>query len=110
MDIVVYYMPFIDFFKSKMKKNKEPKFFSKQVAKARRFYIQKLNTKDSRIKVVCGGCEHTSPDFEIDRKDFPYYCIEFVAKGAGYVTLNNIRYELKAGTIFSYGPGISQHI
>jgi len=93
-----------------MKKSKEPEFFSKQVAQAKRFYVQKSKTKDSRIKVVCGGCEHTDPDFEIDRNDFPYYCIEFVAKGAGTATLNNHTYELKTGTIFSYGPGISQRI
>ncbi len=93
-----------------MKNTKEPDFFSKQVAQARRFYIEKPKAKDSRIKVVCGGCEHTNPDFEINREDFPYYCIEFVAKGAGYVTLNNHRYDLKAGTVFSYGPGISQQI
>ena len=93
-----------------MKKQKEPEFFSKQVAQARRFYIQKTTTKDARIKVICGGCEHTRVDFKIDRKDFPYYCIEFVAKGGGQVTLNNRTYELKAGTVFSYGPGISQRI
>lgn len=89
---------------------KEPDFFSKQVAQARRFYIQKSNLKDSRIKVVCGGCEHTQPDFEIKRANFPYYCIEFVARGAGFVKLNKCTYELKPGTFFSYGPGISQHI
>lgn len=93
-----------------MKTFKEPDFFSKQVAQARRFYIQKSKAYDSRIKVVCGGCEHTAPDFEIDRKDFPYYCIEFVAKGTGSVTLNNHTYELKPGTLFFYGPGISQRI
>lgn len=93
-----------------MKIPKEPEFFSKQVAQARRFYIQKSNTKDSRIKVVCGGCEHTNPDFKIDRKDFPYYCVEFVARGSGTVTLNHHTYELKPGTFFSYGPGISQRI
>jgi AraC-like DNA-binding protein len=93
-----------------MKKHKEPEFFSKQVDQAKRFYIEKTRTKDSRIKVICGGCEHTSPDYEINRKDFPYYCTEFVAKGAGSVILNNQTYELKAGTVFSYGPGVSQHI
>ena len=93
-----------------MKKPKEPEFFSKQVAQARRFYIEKSKTTDSRIKVVCGGREHTSPDFEINRDDFPYYSIEFVAKGAGFVTLEDRKYELKPGTIFSYGPGISQRI
>ena len=93
-----------------MGKATEPEFFSKQVAQARRFYIQKSKAKDSRIKVICGGCEHTAPDFEINREDFPYYCIEFVARGAGSVTLNNQTYELIPGTLFSYGPGIRQRI
>ena len=93
-----------------MENTQEPKFFSKQVAQARRFYAQKSDTSDSRIQVVCGGCEHTNPDFKIDRDDFPYYCIEFVAKGAGRATLNDRNFDLKAGTFFSYGPGISQHI
>jgi AraC-like DNA-binding protein len=93
-----------------MDKTKEPAYFSKQVTQARRFYIQKTNTNDSRFKVVCGGCEHTSPDFIIDRQDFPHYCLEFVAKGEGYVSLNENRYELKAGSVFFYGPGISQLI
>lgn len=93
-----------------MKNITEPDFFSKQVAQARRFYIDKSKTKDTRIKVICGGCEYTTPDFEINRKDFPYYSIEFVWKGAGFLTLNHNKYDLKPGTVFSYGPGISQHI
>ena len=93
-----------------MEKTQEPKFFSHQVAQARRFYTQKSDTSDSSIQVVCGGCEHTNPDFKIDRGDFPYYCIEFVAKGKGRATLNNRDFDLEPGTFFSYGPGISQHI
>lgn len=93
-----------------MGKAKEPEFFSKQVIEARRFYIQSSGLKDYRFNVVCGGCEHAAADYGIDRKDFPYYCIEFVAKGAGFVTLNDSRYELKAGSIFFYGPGIKQWI
>ncbi len=93
-----------------MQNSKEPDFFSTQVAQAKRFYLEKSRTKEPRIKVICGGCEHTTPDFEIDRMDFPYYCIEFVAKGNGTVILNDQTYKLKAGTLFSYGPGISQRI
>ena len=54
-----------------MKKTQEPEFFSKQVAQARRFYLERAKGKDSRMKVVCGGCEHTRVDFEINRKNFP---------------------------------------
>ena len=89
---------------------KEPDFFSPQVIGARRFYLQKSRLPDGRPRVVCGGCEHTAPDFEINRTDFPYWCIELVAKGSGRAVLNGYSWELKAGTLFTYGPGISQHI
>ena len=93
-----------------MENQKEPTFFSKQVAKARRFYIEGAADKDSRVKVVCGGCENTHSDFRIDRKDFPYYSIEFVAKGKGTAVLKGQKFDLVPGTIFSYGPRISQVI
>ncbi len=93
-----------------MKNPAEPDFFSKQVENAKRFYIEKSTGKDTRLTVVCGGCEQTRADFEINRNDFPYYCIEFVAQGLGSATLNGTTHQLKAGTLFSYGPGISQHI
>lgn len=93
-----------------MKKTTEPEFFSKQVVQARRFYIEGNPSKDSPVKVVCGGCEHTTPDFIIDRKEFPYYSLEFISKGEGLALLNGKRFDLKPGVIFSYGPRISQFI
>ncbi len=66
--------------------------------------------KNTPLKVVCGGCEQTRPDFKIDRKDFPYYSIEFVAKGRGAAVLGGQLFELSPGTVFSYGPRISQVI
>ena len=110
MDNIAHYLPFFDFLDRFMKTQKEPDFFSTQVAQARRFYLEGPKTKDSPLTVVCGGCEHTRPDFEINRADFPFYSIEFIAKGAGRVLLNHHPYDLKPGTIFSYGPGISQRI
>jgi AraC-like DNA-binding protein len=93
-----------------MKRSKEPEFFSKQVIGARRFYIEGATQKNAQIKIICGGCEQTHPDFRIDRKDFPYYSIEFVAKGHGSAVLAGQEFILKPGTIFSYGPQISQII
>jgi AraC-like DNA-binding protein len=95
---------------TEMGKAREPEYYSKQVTQARRFYIQRSNGDDSRFKIVGGGCEYAAPDYKIDRKDFPHYCLEFVAKGEGSVKLNDSFYKLKAGSVFSYGPGISQRI
>jgi AraC-like DNA-binding protein len=93
-----------------MTQTREPDFFSKQVAQAQRFYIEGAAAQNSPIKLICGGCEQTRPDFRIDRKDFPYYSIEFVARGQGLAVLSGKPFILKPGTIFSYGPRISQVI
>jgi AraC-like DNA-binding protein/REP element-mobilizing transposase RayT len=93
-----------------MKQTKEPEFFSKQITQARRFYIEGATQKSGRLKIVCGGCEQTHPNFRIDRRDFPYYSIEFVAKGQGTVVLAGQSFILKPGTVFSYGPHTSQVI
>ena len=93
-----------------MAKSEIPEFFSKQVSQAKRFFIESQTAKNATIKVVCGGFEHTASDFKIDRKDFPYYSIEFVASGQGKTVLNNEYFDIYTGSIFSYGPGISQLI
>lgn len=87
---------------------KEPDFFSSQVLEANRFYLNTQSQKEQKLKVVCGGREHCQPGYRIDRPDFPFYSIEFVAKGKGEVILEGEKFNLFAGRVFSYGPGIAQ--
>jgi AraC-like DNA-binding protein len=89
---------------------KEPDFFSAQVLEANRFYLDAHSRKNHALKVVCGGCEHCRPNYRIDRSDFPFYSIEFVARGKGTVTLKDTEYSLFSGRVFSYGPGIAHLI
>lgn len=87
-----------------------PAFVSQQVTAARRFY-HNLNPKSSRaFSVVCGGWEECAADYTIDRKTFPYLSVEFVASGRGELVLAGQSYPLQAGTVFTYGPGVSQCI
>lgn len=81
-----------------------PPFYSTQVLKAQRFYLDVQALKRPELAVVCGGGEHCEPDFCIDRKDFPYYSIECVARGKGELILAGKKYPLIAGTVFAYGP------
>lgn len=85
----------------------EPDFFSSQVSEANRFYLDIRSQKQQPLKVVCGGCEHCHSGYRIDRQDFPFYSIEFVAKGKGMVTLRGSQHALFAGRVFSYGPRIA---
>lgn len=87
-----------------------PAFVSQQVTAARRFY-QNLRPKPNRaLTVVCGGWEQCAPDYTIDRETFPFLSVEFVAVGQGELVLDGVRHVLEPGSVFTYGPGISQHI
>jgi NADPH:quinone reductase-like Zn-dependent oxidoreductase len=87
-----------------------PEFFSTDVAKARRFYLDLNPPKSRPLAVVCGGLEHCTPDYAIRREMFPYFSIEFVMRGRGEVKIRNRKYPLQAGSLFSYGPGIPHAI
>jgi len=88
----------------------QPIFFSLQIAQARRFHINLNPARGEPLAVVSGGCEHCSADYEIHRDTFPYFGIEFVTQGRGHLILAGKSYDIVPGTIFAYGPGISQHI
>lgn len=89
---------------------REPDFFSEQVLEANRFYLDAHSRKHHALKVVCGGRENCGTNYRIDRTDFPFYSIEFVARGKGSVVLRDTEYSLFSGRIFSYGPGIAHVI
>ncbi len=89
---------------------KVPTFFSNQVTGANRFYLDASGRSSRPLAVVCGGCEHCEPDYKIDRRDFPFYSIEFVARGKGTLTLQGQTTSLFAGKLFSYGPGVPHAI
>jgi len=88
----------------------QPAFFSAQVREARRFYLDLAPPKDAALAVVCGGRESCRPDYLIRRSTFPYYSIEFVAAGKGSLCLDSRCCALGPGVVFSYGPGVAQHI
>ena len=87
-----------------------PEFFSADVAEARRFYLDLNPPKNRPLTVVCGGVEHCTPDYAIRRDSFPFYSIEYVARGRGEVELKGRSFPLQPGRLFSYGPGVSHHI
>jgi AraC-like DNA-binding protein len=87
-----------------------PEFFSAEVARARRFYLDLNPARGQRLVVVCGGWEHCTPDYAIERTAFPFYSIEYVARGRGQVKLRGRTADLQPGRLFSYGPGVAHHI
>ncbi len=88
----------------------QPDFFSRQIAEARRFHMDLDPSPERALSVVSGGREHCQPDYEIKRPGFDYWGLEFVAQGEGSLILDGTTYSLSGGTLFAYGPGISQDI
>ena len=89
---------------------REPEFFSAEVSEARRFYLDLNPSGKLPLVVVCGGLERSTLNYAIQRDSFPFYSIEYVARGHGEVKLKGRTYRLQPGRLFSYGPGISQRI
>ena len=87
-----------------------PAFFSAEVATARRFYLDLTPPRSRPLAVVCGGLEHCTADYSIHRDTFPFFSIEYVARGRGEVKLKGRRYVLEPGRLFAYGPGVPHRI
>lgn len=54
------------------------------------------------------GFEECSPDYLIERQDFPFWMLEFIAGGHGFYQQGSQRRHLRHGAIFTYGPGLPQ--
>jgi AraC-like DNA-binding protein len=93
-----------------MEPEKLSDFFSEQVRKARRFHFDDHPLPDALLAVVGGGLEFCSPNYVIRRDNFPYFSVELVVRGRGWLSLDGKSHGLSAGAVFSYGPGVAQHI
>ena len=78
---------------------------SREVQEARRFYLNLPSDSSTLLHVISGGWEKCSPEYRVQRTDFPYFCVEFVADGKGSLELLNETHSLQRGAIFAYGPG-----
>lgn len=87
-----------------------PDLFASQVTQVNRFLLPAVHSGPKRLVVISGGREQCLPDYRIDRDDFPFFSIEFVAHGRGTLILSGNDHPLSAGSVFTYGPGISQRI
>ena len=94
----------------KMQTQAAPDFFSPQTARARRFYLDLTPPRRAGLVVVCGGLEHCTPDYRIERATFPFHSIEYVIHGHGYLKLGRTSHQLLPGTAFACAPGIPQQI
>ncbi|HEY1173531.1 MAG TPA: AraC family transcriptional regulator [Verrucomicrobiae bacterium] len=95
---------------SKRQKLLKPDFVSNQVTDAQRYFLDLNPSRTAKLVAVCGGRERCLPDYVVQREDFRFHCVEFVAEGEGMVWLDGREFELKPGTAFHYAPGIKHRI
>lgn len=82
-------------------------FVSRQVESSRLFF---LDPAEEDFYVVFGGFECCRTDYRIDRKDFPWFCLEFVNGGSGTLRMGDADHELSPGSFFLYGPSLPHRI
>jgi len=86
-----------------------PAYLSQDVEFGRTFYHGR-SARSAGVAIICGGREHCAANFLIERKDFPYLCMEWVASGKGHLILDGKNHPLSPGSIFFYGPQVSHRI
>lgn len=87
----------------------EAPFFSDKVIRARRFFLR-ASAARTPFRVVSGGIEHCRIDYLVDRTSFPGWVIEFVAGGAGLLSIGDRDYPLSPGSVFFYGHKMAHRI
>lgn len=83
-------------------------FVSKQVESSRLFFLETDENED--FTVVFGGFERCRKDYRIDRRNFPWFCLEFVNRGEGSLNLAGGGHPLGPGSFFLYGPSLPHRI
>lgn len=81
-----------------------PDFLSKQVNESDYFFLDMNPSPEEPFTVTCGGLEYCTLNYKIERDKFEYYGLEYVVSGMCQLTLGDKSYQLKAGSIFCYGP------
>ncbi len=83
-----------------------PLELSSQIEKGR--YANFPRTVEAAGRVFMLGYEECAPDYIIERNDFPFWTLEFVAGGHGFYQERNQQRRLRHGAVFTYGPHVAQ--
>jgi len=80
-----------------------------QISEAR-YYCPEPPRTPRPLNLVCAGWEACRPDYELDRRTFPWLVVELVVRGEGGLEMEGRKYALRPGSVFCYGPNTSHRI
>lgn len=83
--------------------NLEPKNLLSQQVSVSRYFFLGLRPGAGGL-LALGGREHCNPDYAIDRAEYAYHVLEYVAAGSGTVILDGKKYDLAPGSVFACEP------
>lgn len=78
-----------------------------KVLEAYYFYYDTGMAEGRGLKLVCGGYEKCAPEYNIDRKGYPYYFIKYTLKGKGVLKFDSQSFKLEPGTISGFSPSVA---
>ena len=90
-----------------MRSSTLPSFISSHVHTSRYFFLNLTPSPQVKLAVVCGGRETCDPNYRIERSNFPYFALEYVAGGQGTLSIDGVDYALHLGSVFTYRPHVS---
>lgn len=84
----------------------ETALLSSQVAEGRYFFLELAARGRGAREVILafGGREVCRPDYRLKRESFGYHGLEFVAEGAGVLSIDGRSRPLAPGAIYAYAP------
>lgn len=85
-------------------KTSHDELFSVQVTGSKTFFLDLSASADSVWQLVLGGRECCSPDYLLERTNFPYHVFEYVVQGSGSAILDGKCFELQQGSLLCYAP------
>ncbi|NCG09128.1 MAG: helix-turn-helix domain-containing protein [Verrucomicrobia bacterium] len=87
-----------------------PNFISENVLEGRYYVHEPFTQGKNGFRVICAGMEVCQKAYRIDRKNFDYYAIEFIANGNCKLELDDKKSEIGSGCCFIYGPNTPHKI
>jgi AraC-like DNA-binding protein len=73
------------------------------------FYFETSPDHNQQLAIVFGGFEKCAPDFEIKRKTYPYYILEYGIKGRCELRVGSHSNIIEPATIAGFAPGVPHH-
>jgi AraC-like DNA-binding protein len=79
------------------------------ILEARYFYFETHPNYNRELAIVFGGYEKCAPDFDIQRRTYPYYILEYSLEGRCTLEINAVSHNLTSGIVAGFAPGNHHH-